>query len=92
VKKSVVKRKNVKNGGNSKKREIDDCESDEEMDGEEEEATGLFDRVRVIGGEEEEATGLFDRVRVIEGEEEEATGLFDRVRVIEGEEEEATGL
>jgi hypothetical protein len=79
-----VKRKNVKNGGNSEKRKIDDSESDEEMDGEEEEATGLFDRVRVIEGEEEEATGLFDRVGVIEGEEEEATGLFDRVRVIEG--------
>ena len=53
-----MKRKNVKNGGNSEKRKIDDSESDEEMDGEEEEATGLFDRVRVIEGEEEEATGL----------------------------------
>ena len=56
-----MKRKNVKNGGNSEKRKIDDSESDEKMDGEEEEATGLFDRVRVIEGEEEEATGLFDR-------------------------------
>ena len=45
-----MKRKNVKNGGNSEKRKIDDSESDEEMDGEEEEATGLFDRVRVIEG------------------------------------------
>jgi hypothetical protein len=50
VKRSVVKRKNVKNGGNSEKRKIDDSESDEEMDGEEEETTGLFDRVRVIEG------------------------------------------
>ena len=44
MKSSPVKRKNIKNGANPEKRKIDDSESDEEMD--DEEATGLFYRVK----------------------------------------------
>ena len=49
VKHSPVNRKNMKNGGNQEKRKIDDSESDEEMNDEEEEATGLFIGLRGQG-------------------------------------------